>query len=97
MTFSFTSLSSSSKGNCTFIQTKKTRILVDIEISGSKTKKLLKSININPQTIDAIFITHEHIDHIKGLGVVSRKFDIPICCNYDTYVAMKDKIGEILD
>lgn len=95
MTFSFTSLSSSSKGNCTFIQTEKTRILVDVGISGSKTEKLLKSIDINPQTIDAIFITHEHIDHIKGLGVVSRKFDIPICCNYDTYVAMKDKIGKI--
>ena len=63
MTFSFTSLSSSSKGNCTFIQTEKTRILVDVGISGSKTEKLLKSIDINPQTIDAIFITHEHIDH----------------------------------
>ena len=80
MTFSFTSLSSSSKGNCTFIQTEKTRILVDVGISGSKTEKLLKSIDINPQTIDVIFITHEHIDHIKGLGVVSRKFDISICC-----------------
>ena len=73
MTFSFTSLSSSSKGNCTFIQTEKTRILVDVGISGSKTEKLLKSIDINPQTIDAIFITPPVAQILMASGFSRRR------------------------
>ena len=48
-----------------------------------------------PSSIDGIFITHEHIDHIKGVGVLSRKYDIPIYANDDTWAAMEKNIGKI--
>ena len=48
-----------------------------------------------PSSIDGIFITHEHIDHIKGVGVLSRKYDIPIYANDNTWAAMEKSIGKI--
>ena len=63
-------LSSGSKGNTTYIETKNTKILID---AGNTSKYILEKLNqyeINPQEIDAIFITHTHIDHVKGLKVL---------------------------
>ena len=64
---------------------------------GLPTEKALKHIGQNPSDIDGIFITHEHIDHIKGVGVLSRKYDIPIYAPHDTWVAMGNTIGKIKD
>ena len=49
------------------------------------------------ENIKGIFITHEHSDHIKGAGIISRKYDIPIFANVKTWCAMKDKLGDIKD
>ncbi len=97
MSIKFCSLSSGSSGNCHYIETKGTRILIDAGFSGKKTEELLSSINIDANTIDYILITHEHIDHIKGAGILSRRYDIPIIANENTWLSMKDKIGEIKD
>ncbi len=54
---------------------------------------MLSSIGVCPSTIDCMFITHEHRDHIKGAGVLSRRYDIPIFANEGTWTNMSNKIG----
>ena len=71
-------IASGSSGNCTFIQAGERKILVDIGISGKKVTEGLSLIDIDPTTIEGIFITHEHVDHIRGVGIFSRKYDTPI-------------------
>lgn len=88
-------LSSGSTGNSTFLQSDNSKILIDCGLTAKLTISLLKTINVKPEELDAIFITHEHSDHIKGVGVMSRKYDIPILANEKTWEAMKNKIGKI--
>jgi len=71
-------LSSGSSGNCFYLEDKNNSILVDAGISCRKIIERLNSINKNPENIKAIFLTHEHSDHIRGVDVFARKFEIPI-------------------
>ncbi len=68
------SLASGSSGNCVYIGSDDTHILIDAGISGKKVKEGLNEIGVDPAMIQAIFVTHEHSDHIKGLGVLARKY-----------------------
>lgn len=68
-------LSSGSKGNTTFIQTNNTKILIDAGNTSKYILEKLNEINVDPTTIDAILITHTHIDHIKGLPVLLKKIN----------------------
>lgn len=95
MSFKFCSLSSGSSGNSQYIETQYSKILVDVGFTGKRTEELLQKIHVSPTEIDAIFVTHEHIDHIKGVGIMSRRYDIPIIANHDTWVQMEDKLGKI--
>lgn len=95
MTVKFCSLSSGSSGNAQYIETKNTRILIDNGFSGKRLVELLGDIDVSPDTIDAILVTHEHVDHVRGVGVISRKFDIPIYGNANTWTGMEKKIGKI--
>ena len=93
----FCSLYSGSSGNSLFVETPNTRLLVDAGVSSKKIETALKSIDIDPSTIDGILVTHEHSDHVQGLGTLSRKFDLPVFVNQETLDAMpkqKDKIPE---
>lgn len=92
----FLSLSSGSKGNCLYIGTKHTKILIDAGLSGKYVAEGLSKHHVNPFHIDAIFITHEHSDHIKGAGVLARKYDIPIFATEGTWSVMCTKIGNVL-
>ena len=95
--FNFCSLYSGSSGNSLFVETPNTRLLVDAGVSSRKIETALKSIDIDPSTIDGILVTHEHSDHVQGLGTLSRKFDLPVFVNQETLDAMpkqKDKIPE---
>ena len=83
--FNFCSLYSGSSGNSLFIQTENTKILIDAGESCKKIVEGLSNINININELDAILITHEHIDHTKGLGTLSKKFDIPVYANSKTW------------
>ena len=65
-------LSSGSKGNTTYIETKETKILIDCGNSSKYILTKLNEMNINPNEIDAILITHVHSDHIKGLQVLTK-------------------------
>lgn len=68
-------IASGSSGNCIYIGSDDTHILIDAGISRKKIEEGLNSIDVSLKDIDAVFVTHEHIDHIKGLGVMSRKME----------------------
>lgn len=91
----FCPLYSGSSGNSIFVASQNTKILVDAGMPGKSIESALKHINQNPSDIDGIFITHEHSDHIKGAGIISRRYDIPIYANENTWKAMENKIGNI--
>lgn len=91
----FCPLVSGSSGNSTYIGTEHTNILVDAGESGKKIEETLASINVCCKNIDGIFITHEHIDHIKGAGIISRRFDIPIYATEETWNAMEESLGAV--
>jgi phosphoribosyl 1,2-cyclic phosphodiesterase len=80
----FCPLASGSKGNSVFFSNGKTKLLIDAGISLRQLEKRLNDIDQRIEEIDAIFITHEHMDHIAGLKVISSKFNIPIVCNSQT-------------
>ena len=83
------SIASGSSGNCIYIGTEATHLLVDVGISCKKTVEGLNQLGLKGQDIDGILITHEHADHINGLGVMSRKFGIPIYATPGTIKAIK--------
>lgn len=72
------SIASGSSGNCIYIGNDDTHILIDTGISGKRIEAGLNSIGLSGKDMDAVFVTHEHIDHIGGLGVFSRKWNVPI-------------------
>ncbi|MDO5048002.1 MAG: MBL fold metallo-hydrolase [Anaerococcus sp.] len=81
----FVSLSSGSSGNSVFVEHKGVRILVDAGFSGKKMEGLLAEIGEDPKNLDGIFLTHEHIDHVQGAGVLAKRYDIPIYANEGTW------------
>jgi phosphoribosyl 1,2-cyclic phosphodiesterase len=92
----FCSLYSGSSGNCLFVETESTKILVDCGTSLKKVTEGLESIDRNISEIDAILVTHEHSDHVQSLGNASKKYNIPIFTNLETLEAMpkqKEKIA----
>lgn len=72
------SIASGSSGNCIYAGSDKTHVLIDTGISKKRVEAGLKALDINPKDLSGILITHEHADHIQGLGVFSRKYEIPI-------------------
>ena len=80
----FLSIASGSSGNCIYCGSDTTHILVDAGISGKRTEAGLNKIDLTTRDLDAIFISHEHSDHIKGLGVLERKKEIPIYASMGT-------------
>lgn len=91
----FCSLFSSSEGNSLFVQNKETNILVDSGVSGKKIEEALSSINCDIKNIDGIIITHEHIDHIRSLGTLSKKYNIPVYANKETWDAMPEQKNKV--
>ena len=92
----FCSLYSGSSGNSLFVETQNTKLLIDAGVSSKKIEKALEDLEIEPSSLDGILITHEHSDHVQGLGTFSKKFDLPVFVNQETLDAMpkqKDKIS----
>ncbi len=88
-------LSSGSDGNATYIETENARILVDDGISCSETLKRLALIGVKGEDIDAIVVTHEHSDHIKGLDVFSKRFNTPIYAHNDVWEGLYKKLSKV--
>lgn len=81
-------LSSGSSGNAIYIEEKNTKILVDAGHSGKKIEELLRSIGVMASELDAIFVTHEHIDHVKGVGVLQRRYHMDVFATETTQKMM---------
>lgn len=95
--FNFCSLYSGSSGNCLLVETSNTKILIDAGESAKKITSALSLSNIEPDQIDAILVTHEHSDHVKGLGTFSKKYDIPVYANSKTWDAMPEQSFKIAE
>lgn len=95
MTLKFSVLASGSTGNAIYIETEEHAFLVDAGLSGKHMEGLLQEIERKPDQLDGILVTHEHSDHIKGVGVLARKYKLPIYANEKTWQAMSPLIGEI--
>jgi phosphoribosyl 1,2-cyclic phosphodiesterase len=83
----FTVLASGSKGNCTVVSGGRTRILVDAGLSCRELFRRMRAAGEEPETLDAIIVTHEHVDHINGLSVTARKLGIPVYFTEGTHRA----------
>ena len=91
----FCSLSSGSSGNSQFIASKETRLLLDAGVTGKYIKEAMESIGEKPEDLDGILVTHEHSDHVKGVGVLMRRYDLPLYVHEDTWLEMKSQLGKI--
>jgi len=84
-----TILGSGSSGNCAYVETEETRVLIDAGFSLRQLRHRLATISRSPEKLDGILVTHEHADHIHGLVALSEKLRIPIYCNRPTKEAME--------
>lgn len=91
----FSVLASGSSGNAIFIENDEHQFLVDAGLSGKKLESLFSKIDRSMDNLDGILVTHEHSDHIKGLGVVARRYNVPIYANEKTWKAMDGLIGNV--
>lgn len=91
----FCPLFSGSSGNSTLLEALGTRLLIDAGLPARTISQALAAVDVDPSTISAILITHEHSDHINGVGAMSRKYNIPVYANAKTWQGMAEKLGNI--
>ncbi|MGN0183213.1 MAG: MBL fold metallo-hydrolase [Candidatus Ornithomonoglobus sp.] len=89
------SIISGSSGNCSLVTDGETNILVDCGASGKRILNALHDLDVEPEDISAIVVTHEHIDHTRGVGVLARKLKVPVFATAGTHSAME--IGRLAD
>ncbi|MEC0722368.1 MBL fold metallo-hydrolase [Bacillus haynesii] len=95
MSLQFSVLASGSTGNALYLETDDHAFLVDAGLSGKAMEGLMAQIDRKLDQLDGIFVTHEHSDHIKGLGVLARKYELPVYANEKTWKAMEGHIGKM--
>ena len=94
------SIASGSSGNCIYVGHASTHLLIDAGISGKRIEQGLAEIGVEPENLSGILITHEHSDHIQGIGVLARKYKIPLYGTVETFCAVKKgktSVGKIED
>ncbi|MFS1510971.1 MBL fold metallo-hydrolase [Chengkuizengella sp. SCS-71B] len=97
MGIKFSVLASGSTGNAMVVQSNETQLLIDAGLSGKKIGSLMQERSTSCADLDGILVTHEHSDHIKGLGALSRKYKLPIYANQKTWDALNRSVGKIED
>lgn len=95
MALSLTPLFSGSSGNAILVRSNNTKILIDAGVSGKRLEEAFASIGETIDDVKGILLTHEHSDHIKGAGILSRKHKIPIYATDLTWQACANKLGNI--
>ncbi|WP_062351063.1 MBL fold metallo-hydrolase [Bacillus kwashiorkori] len=95
MALKFSVLASGSTGNAIYVEAEEQSFLIDAGLSGKQIEGLFQQINRDIKTVNGIFVTHEHADHIKGVGILARKHKIPVYANTKTWKAMEPLIGDI--
>jgi phosphoribosyl 1,2-cyclic phosphodiesterase len=91
----FCVLGSGSKGNATYVESGETSILIDAGMSGIELQKRLATIGVELSAIDAILVTHEHNDHVQGVGILSRRAKIPVYANPATFSAASKTVNKL--
>lgn len=91
----FSVLASGSSGNSIYVENDEHAFLIDAGLSGRKMEELFASVDRNMKKLSGILVTHEHSDHIKGLGILARKYNVPIYANEKTWLAMDPLVGKI--
>lgn len=95
MEYRFVPLFSGSSGNALYVEMGGTRVLVDAGVSGSRIMSEMQKAGLCCEGLDAVLITHEHSDHISGVGVLSRRFHLPVYATEGTWAAMENKLGRL--
>ena len=93
----FCVLGSGSRGNCTYVEAGGAGILIDAGFSGKEIARRLAAIDRSPARLQAILVTHEHNDHIAGVGVLSRRYQLPVYANPATFAAAEKKLGKVFE
>lgn len=91
----FSVLGSGSRGNCTLVETGSTRVLIDNGFSGKEIITRLRALGIAPESLTALILTHEHDDHVKGVGVLARRLKLPVYANEATHRAAEARAGHL--
>jgi phosphoribosyl 1,2-cyclic phosphodiesterase len=95
MSMHFSVLASGSTGNAIFVETDQDSFLVDAGLSGKQMEALFQNIDRKIKDLSGILVTHEHSDHIKGIGILARKYGLPVYANEKTWKAMDPLIGNV--
>lgn len=95
MELRFSPLFSGSSGNAIYVGCGNTHLLVDAGLSGARVAQALGDVGVDPRSLAGILVTHEHSDHIRGVGILSRKFDLPVYATPGTWAGMEGKLGAI--
>jgi phosphoribosyl 1,2-cyclic phosphodiesterase len=88
-------LASGSKGNCLFISDGDTSLLIDAGLSGVEIERRLAVNGIDPRTLNALVVSHEHHDHVQGAGVIARRYRLPVYISRKTCLAARPGLGHI--
>ena len=89
------SIASGISGNCICVGTDDCHVLIDAGISGKKIENGLNEFDMTATDMQGILVTHEHSDHVKGLGTLSKKYNIPVYANNGTWQAMPVQSSKI--
>lgn len=90
-----TVLGSGSKGNSALIKTDQVHFLLDCGFSGREIERRLNAIEVSPQDIAGIIVSHEHSDHIQGVGIIARRYHLPVYINKATYQQAKKRLTNV--
>ncbi len=88
-------LASGSRGNAIYLSDGNSRILIDAGLSGVEIERRMQSRGLDPEQLDGIVVSHEHTDHIQAVGVLSRRFKLPVYISDETYTAARNQLGRI--
>ncbi len=94
MRLEFATIASGSSGNCIYVASNHTRLLIDAGLSGKRIEAGLGELSLTGYDIDAMLVTHEHNDHVDGVGIMSRRYDIPVYATEGTWAKMPEKVGK---
>jgi phosphoribosyl 1,2-cyclic phosphodiesterase len=90
-------LASGSRGNSIYVSTAQVRVLIDAGLSGRELERRLDLIGARAEDLDAILVTHEHVDHVRGLGPLSRRHRLPVYLSRVTHESLPEEVGRLSD
>jgi len=97
MSIQLSVLASGSKGNSIYVATPGVRLLIDAGLTAREIERRLKRIGVRAEDLDAVVVTHEHRDHVSGLGPLSRRYRLPVFLNRATRGNLPDQVGSLAD